>query len=181
MSAPSCLLRAWHAHEQELLHWLTRQTDDGHMAQDLLQDLFLKAIRQGERFCDIADARAWLFAVARNALSDHWRRRREALPIPEDLIASDDTAPVVDSLASCLPRVLAELAAKDREAIECCDLAGLSQADYAARSGLTLPAAKSRIQRARLRLKRQLAQSCQLRFDEQGRVCCFVPRSLERT
>jgi RNA polymerase sigma-70 factor (ECF subfamily) len=32
----------------------------------MLQDLFIKALRQGERFCAIGNARAWLFEVARN-------------------------------------------------------------------------------------------------------------------
>ena len=47
--------------------------------------------------------------------------------------------------------------------------------------GLTLPAAKSRVQRARKRLKAQLVTACQVRLDEAGKVCCFVPRPpLER-
>lgn len=55
------------------------------MADDLLQDLFLKALRQGDRFCDLHNARAWLFEVARNLLADQIRvaHHRVALPEPE--------------------------------------------------------------------------------------------------
>jgi RNA polymerase sigma-70 factor (ECF subfamily) len=55
----------------------------------------------------------------------------------------------------------------------------MSQKDYAARLGLTLPGAKSRVQRARVRLKARLTEACQVKFDKDGEVCCFVPRQPE--
>ncbi|HMU16176.1 MAG TPA: RNA polymerase subunit sigma-70, partial [Thauera aminoaromatica] len=36
--------------------------------------------------------------------------------------------------------------------------------------------AKSRVQRARQRLRAQLLRACQVQLDEHGKVCCFVPR-----
>ena len=84
--------------------------------------------------------------------------------------------PPVDLLSHCLPRVLSELAPEDRDAITLCDIQGMGQKDYARRLGLTLPAAKSRVQRARQRLRTHMAEVCQVRFDEDGKVCCFVPR-----
>ncbi|MFN3914943.1 MAG: sigma factor [Aquabacterium sp.] len=125
-------MRAWHAHERELQAWLTaRLSGDSSLASDLLQDVFIKALRQGSRFCEIHQARAWLFEVARNTLTDHWRRHRptealdEALPAP-----MEDAPPAVDTLASCLPRVLNELSEADRDAISHCDLGGMSQEAY---------------------------------------------------
>ena len=44
------------------------------------------------------------------------------------------------------------------------------------RLGLPLATAKSRVQRARQRLRGQLAHACKLTFDDEGKVCCFVPR-----
>ncbi len=175
--APDCLMQAWHAHERELLAWLTRQLGDHAAAEDTLQDVFIKALRQGRRFCQVENARAWLFEVTRNAAADLLRRRRETVELPQELAAEDQSQPTVDSLASCLPRVLTELSESDREAIVCCDLQGMSQEAYARRIGLSLPAAKSRVQRARKRLKAQLSSACQIRLDQAGRVCCFVPRS----
>ena len=40
-----------------------------------------------------------------------------------------------------------------------------------------LAAAKSRLLRARRRLRARLAEACQLRFGEDGKICCFTPRS----
>ena len=74
------------------------------------------------------------------------------------------------------PRVLAELSTEDREAIVLCDLGDMTQARFAELKGLSLPGAKSRVQRARRHLRERMSQACQVRFDEAGRVCCFVPR-----
>ena len=172
----NCLSTAWAAHEPELRGWLRRRLGNPALADDLLQDLFLKALRQGERFCSVHNARAWLFEVARNTLADHLRVARDTVELPDDLPAPADEPATVDTLTACLPRVLSELSDEDREAITLCDLQGMSQADFAAARGLNLSAAKSRIQRARLRLKQRMTQVCQVQLDATGHVADFVPR-----
>jgi len=170
------LTELWHAHERELRGWLLHHTGDPALCDDLLQDVFLRAMRHRADLETLRNGRAWLFEVARNRLTDHFRRTRHAVPLPDDLPAPETLPAPVDSLARCLPRVLRELSAEDREAIERCDLGGLSQQAYADQLGISLAAAKSRVQRARKRLRARLATACQVRFDEAGRVCCFVPR-----
>ncbi|NDP64724.1 sigma-70 family RNA polymerase sigma factor [Polaromonas sp.] len=171
-----CLTTAWQAHEPELRHWMRHRLRNPIEADDLLQDLFLKALRQGERFCSVDNARAWLFEVARNLLADRLRVTRETIELPEDVPAQAQDIDTVDQLTACLPRVLSELSAEDREAITCCDLQGMPQAEFAKASGLGLSAAKSRLQRARQRLKTRMTQACQVRLDGAGHVTDFVPR-----
>jgi len=172
----NCLMTAWHQHEAELRGWLRHRMGNSVDAEDLLQDVFLKAVRQGERFCAITNARAWLYEVARNTLADRLRLARDTVELPEELSAESEESAVVDNLAACLPRVLSELSAEDREAITVCDIEGLAQGEYARRKGLSLAGAKSRVQRARKRLREQLTQVCQVRLDAAGQVSDFVPR-----
>lgn len=173
----NCLTNAWAAHSGELRGWLRQRVSSPAEADDLLQDLFIKALRQGERFCDLHNARAWLFEVARNTLTDHLRVHRDTVEVPDDLAYSVDEVDTVDVLTACLPRVLSELSAPDREAITACDLQGMSQADFAAAHDLSLSAAKSRLQRARVRLKAHMSVACQVKVDDAGRVADFVPRN----
>ena len=70
---PPCLLDAWSIHEAELRGYLRHRLGDAQDADELLQEVFLKALRQGRRFCAVENARAWLFQVARNALTDRLR------------------------------------------------------------------------------------------------------------
>jgi len=172
----NCLMTAWHQHEAELRGWLRHRLGNAVDAEDMLQDVFLKAMRQGERFCAITNARAWLYEVARNAVADRMRLARNTVELPDDLSADIEEAAAVDSLAACLPRVLSELSAEDCEAITLCDLERLPQEEYARRKGLSLPGAKSRVQRARKRLRERLTQACQVRLDASGLVSDFVPR-----
>ncbi len=141
-----------------------------------MQEVFFKALLQKERFCRVENARAWLFRVTSNAVIDRYRLLKDHVPLPDDMVEEDEMTIAVDDLSQCIPRVLSELSQPDREAITLCDLDGMSQQRYAEIKGITLAAAKSRIQRARMRLKKQLESACRVERDEQGNVCSFTPR-----
>ncbi len=179
-AASPCVLGAWQAHESELRGYLIHRLADVAAAEDLLQDVFVKALAQGRAFCRLDNQRAWLFQVARNALVDRFRALRPAEPLPEDL-ADESAAGLpglapVDALSECVARVLTELAAADAEILRACDLDGQTQREFAASHRLTLPAAKSRLQRARRRLRERLVSACQVSFESDGTVRSHVPR-----
>lgn len=169
--------RAWADTRGELRTYLCHRLRTPDDADDLLQEIFIKALRQGSRFCTVDNPRAWFFHVARNALADRLRIAHESLPLPDNLASpAGELPPPVDGLSQCLPRVLSELSAADRDAIAFCDIDGHSQQALAERLGISLSGAKSRLQRARQRLKAQMACACQVSYDELGQVADFVPR-----
>jgi RNA polymerase sigma-70 factor (ECF subfamily) len=172
-----CVTEAWEKHETELWRFLRHRTGSDAEADDLLQEVFLRVLRQPNGLCGIDNRRAWLFHAARNLLIDRLRLSKEQVQLPADLAADEDEAPpAVDGLSQCLPRALAELSPQDREAITLCDIQGMTQQDFARHLNLSLPAAKSRVQRARVRLKAHLTLACQVKFDAVGHVEGFVPR-----
>lgn len=177
----ACVAAAWTAHEGELRGYLKHRLPGAPDADDVLQDVFVKALRQGQGFCTLDNPRAWLFQVARNALVDRARTSHphEALtPEVADTVAQDQEpmAPV-DALADCLSRVLQELAAEDTAILRACDIEGQTQRDFAQAHGLGLAATKSRLLRARRRLRERLTRACQIRFEPDGRVEAHVQRS----
>lgn len=172
----SCVLNAWRANEGELRGYLIHRMSDPHAAEDLLQETFVKAIRQGADFCSLDNARAWLFQVARNALVDHQRLHKETVDVSEDIPAPEiQTEPFV-ALSACVARVLTALSPEDRDIIEQCDLNDMKQQDYAKSHGLSLAATKSRLLRARARMGDTLSTNCKVEFDPEGRVVGHVPR-----
>ncbi len=176
----TCVAAAWRRHESELHGYLRHQLADEHSADDLLQDVFVKAMRQGAGFCTLDNPRAWLFQVARNALVDRARSAKNHLPLDPGAIeveapAPDPIAPV-DALAGCVTRVLGELPPEDTEILRACDLEGQTQRAFAQQHGLSLPAAKSRLLRARQRMRERISSACQVRFDADGSVSAHVPR-----
>ncbi len=171
----ACVLRAWQAHEAELLGFLAHHASDADAAQDLLQEVFVKALRQGEGFCALDNPRAWLFQVARNALVDAGRLRRPSAELSGELPApqAEERAPV-EALDACIARNLPLLGEQDRDIVQRCDLDGLTVRAYAESAGLSLPAAKARLLRARKRLRDALVERCGVRFDPDGSVCCHA-------
>ena len=174
----ACVAHAWQAYEGELRGYLRHRLADAAGADDMLQDVFLKAMRQGQGFCSLEQPRAWLFQVARNALVDRARMARPSDELPDDLPApeSEAVAPV-DELAGCLSRCLDELNAEDTAILRACDLEGQTVRQFADAHGLGLPAAKSRLLRARQRLRTQLSSACQVSFDPDGTVDGHTPRN----
>lgn len=171
----ACAANAWREHQSELRGYLIHRLADPALAEDLLQDVFVKALRQGGRFCALDNPRAWLFQVARNALADHLRLAKANLPLPDDLADEAPEIAPIDALAECMAQVLSELPRGDRDLLERCDLEGMTLQAYADGHGLGLPAVKSRIQRARRRMREVMALRCQVRFDDAGQVCCHRP------
>ena len=172
-----CITDAWEKSEAELRRFLRHRAGSDADGDDLLQEVFLRALRQTNGLCGVGNPRAWLFHVARNLLIDRLRLAKAEVPLPDDLAAiEEDAPPPVDGLTQCLPRILSELSAQDREAITLCDIDGMTQQDFAKHIGLSLPAAKSRVQRARARLKARMSEACQVSFDATGEVIGFMPR-----
>lgn len=170
-----CLMRAWEGNQQALENWLLKKTQDRQQTQDILQDVFIKALQHKERFCTLTCAKSWLFTIAKNAMIDSYRKvQLQAGAVYCEPAEDDQRAPVTD-LQQCLIRVLAELDEGDKEVIEHCDMQGLPQIAYAQMKGLSISATKSRIQRARKKLREQMIVSCNVKFNQQG-VCCFTPR-----
>ncbi|WP_413285421.1 sigma-70 family RNA polymerase sigma factor [Vibrio sp. MA40-2] len=176
-----CALRAWQEYEHVLLQWLFNQTHDKALVEDISQDVFIKVIVQQEKFCTVQNPKAWLFRVAKNALIDHIRHTRFQL-LDLDLVSSDiaqqeNLLSPVDLLAlSCLPRVISELESRDRDILIACDLGDMSQQEFADTHDLTLAATKSRIRRAREKLKDKIQTECQVKLDENQKICCFTAR-----
>ncbi|WP_372956067.1 sigma-70 family RNA polymerase sigma factor [Marinobacter sp.] len=168
-----CVLRAWHDHQAELRHFLLGQVKEPALSDDLLQDVFLKAMREGQSFCELENPRGWLFRVTRNALTDRHRLSKHWVPVPDHL--PDERAPErapVDELDTCIGATLPYLAESDRDILQACDLGPMSQEAYARAQGLSLSATKGRIRRARERLREALAHRCNVILDESGNVCC---------
>lgn len=65
---------AYDAHVGELYRFAFRATGDEGSSQDIVQETFLRAWRAADRFDpELASVRVWLFAIARNVITDHHR------------------------------------------------------------------------------------------------------------
>jgi len=119
----------------------------------------------------------WVYRIARNTVIDHYRTRREHLPIDFELESDDPSGETEVDLRPSLRRFIAELPPAYREPLIRHEFQGESLKEVATALGLTLTAAKSRVRRARLMLQEMLDRCCRFEFDRRGRVISATPRS----
>lgn len=121
-------------------------------AEDIVQDAFLKAA--GWRGEDVSNPEGWLFRVAHNTALDFLRRRRRAPEMEklETLEMATPSAPDPDTAATSI-RTFMRLPPLQRSAVVMKDVLGHSVEEIAAVNEVSLPAAKSALQRGRVALR----------------------------
>ena len=128
----------WRRFGAELRGFVARRVADPYRAEDVVSEILLRVHRSLHTLDDRDRLAAWLFRIARNAITDEYRRagaRRELLDAApaEHLTAHIDTDPgdpdgdsVQRELAGCLRPLLDELAPAYRRALQLTDLDGVS-------------------------------------------------------
>lgn len=129
-------------------------------AEDALQDIFVRAysgLRANHRELAL---RAWLYRVAHNRCIDELRRPSPPPPEVMELLRSPVHDPIAEAdQRESLRRLIADirrLPDQQRSALLMRELGGMSYADMAGALGVTVPAVKSLLVRARLALAKAL-------------------------
>lgn len=162
----------WQEHAATLRRFLQQRTREQALTDDLLSEVLLKAYKSCEKLAEAKNVQAWLTRVAQNALTDHYRQRKLVdLPAAEVLDATPAEGLLPEQrLASCLGELLGLLPEADRLPLQWADLEGVPQEEVARRLGMSLSGAKSRIQRARVKLRQHIEACCAVETDQLGRI-----------
>ena len=136
-------------------------------AEDLTQDIFLKIFKALGTFDRRANFTTWIISVSRNLCIDHYRRVRKEREVVDRRVDASELSPVaggIDAVArldrfdrrALLRDALAALPETLRTAVTMRDLQELSYQEIATRLGLPDGTVKSRINRGRHELARQV-------------------------
>ncbi|MDE2905372.1 MAG: RNA polymerase sigma factor [Acidobacteriota bacterium] len=136
-------------------------------AEDLTQDIFLKVFKALGTFDRRANFTTWIISVSRNLCIDHYRRVRKEREVVDHRVDASELTPVsggLDAFArldrfdrrALLREALAALPETLREAVALRDLQELSYQEIASQLGLPDGTVKSRINRGRHELARQV-------------------------
>jgi RNA polymerase sigma-70 factor (ECF subfamily) len=166
----------WNELGAKLRRFIGTRVKDPHTADDITQDVLLKVQSQLGALPTEEKLPAWVFAIARNAVVDHYRAH--AVRRHVDITVADPPAETTEveaqtairELAPCLARMAQQLPQPYREAMKLADFEGLSQREIADRIGLSPSGAKSRVQRARQQLRDMLLDCCHVERDGRGNV-----------
>jgi RNA polymerase sigma-70 factor (ECF subfamily) len=140
---------------------LFRLLDDERDVEEATQDAFIQAWRNLDRFRGDASVFTWLYRIAVNeALARKRRRRLPTTGIDEtpEQIATPYDAVESDELQAFLAEQIRALEPEYRAPLVLRDVIGLSNQEVADVLDLSLAAAKSRIHRARMQIRRELVR-----------------------
>ena len=165
------LFRTYHA---PLVRYLTRRLGDSDWAEEVAQETFLRALRQGDGARAITNERAWIFAVATNLVRDDARkdaRRRRHLTLLAEEAKELQAPPADDAFERAQERAAArkaldELEERDRNALLMRE-EGLDYKEIAEALGLSVGSVGTTLARARKRLV-EVYESMQRRARSQG-------------
>jgi RNA polymerase sigma-70 factor (ECF subfamily) len=162
------VVRQLAAGRDAFLAYLRRRLDDPELAEDLLQDSLLRAVRAAPELRDDQRLLPWFYRVLHNATVDAYRRRGvRGGEMPMSTLGLDTAgqvaAPPAESdpvACACFRTLLPSLKPEYAELIESLDLGSETPEQAAARLGITSNNLKVRHHRARQALRRRLEQTC---------------------
>jgi len=158
-------------HQDQIYNAVLHLVGARHDAEDLTQEVFLKAYRSIGGFRGQAAFGTWLYSIMLNCVRSHWRahgRRPESLSLgsseggnnPGGLPASREGEPLREAVryerVAIVRKAIGELAPELKEVLVLRDREGLSYEELAASLKLPLGTVKSRLFRARSALKDRL-------------------------
>lgn len=160
------ILRALVDNHASFLAFLTRRVGRRDVAEEILQEAFVRSIARGSTLRDGELATAWFYRLLRNALVDHHRRRAAEQRALEAVAGEPLPAPpepdeeLMGAVCTCVGALASGLKPEYAEALRQVEIHGESVQSYAAATGITPGNAAVRLHRARDALRRRLATSC---------------------
>ena len=150
---------------REFLRFLERKVGSRAVAEDILQEAFVKGVERADTLREGEAVVAWFYRMLRNAVIDHHRRRgvaeRALAQFAQELDAEiEPTADMTDTVCACVRSLSATLKPEYAEALERIEVDGLSVQSYAAEIGIQPNNAAVRVHRARAALLERVKASC---------------------
>lgn len=170
------------ANHREFLRFLIGRVGSRALAEDILQEAFVKGLAKVGALRDDAVAKAWFYSVLRNTIIDFARRRaaagRRAEAFARELGAENADPETMEQICQCVMRVAEALKPEYADVVRHVDVEGMSVKDFAEARGISSNNAAARAFRAREALRNRLAQACGTCADHGCLDCSCAPEAV---
>lgn len=161
-------------YEEKLRAFICKRIPDEDDGKDLLQQVLLKLYHHCEKLSEVKNMQGWIYQVTRNTLNDYFKEKSRHSPLEgqgEGIshAAADDNR-LQKEMVEYIRPLIALLPLKYSKPLIMSDLEGIPQQEIADRLGISLSGAKSRVQRAREKLREIIIECSRLELDRQGRL-----------
>ncbi len=162
---------------RRFLAFLMRRVRTREIAEDILQDAFVRSLTKAPPLASTESIVAWFYRVLRNAVVDHYRQAGvEGRALERYAAEADDKAVPVDpelfdTVCECVRSLVGTLKPAYAEAITRVDLEGVSPTAFALEAGISSNNASVRIHRARRALRERVREVCTTCADQGCSPC----------
>jgi RNA polymerase sigma factor (sigma-70 family) len=165
MSDPAAHITTLLENHRAFLSYLERRVGDRALAEDILQDAFVKVVARPEQAPEDEAIVPWFYRTLRNAAIDRFRRRGAADRAYEAFARELETheLPAADTeaeICACITRLAATLKQEYGDALRAIEVEGTPVKVFAEQRGLSAANAGVRVFRAREALRQRVLQSC---------------------
>jgi RNA polymerase sigma-70 factor, ECF subfamily len=168
----------WTEWSTNLKQFILKRVSDQSIADDVLQEVFFKIHARIHTLKDIRKLQGWIYRITRNTIIDYYRCKKTMAQLPETVreLDSEETNGVIEEIIPCIEAMVEELPAKYRQALKMTVYTGLTQKQMGEELGISVAGAKSRVQRAREKLKTELLDCCHIELDTLGKIIDYTPK-----
>lgn len=177
----------WNSFNKDLYRFILSRVKDSDAAKDILQDSFIKIQKNISSLKKEKSLKFWIYRITYNSIIDYFRKKNydlnefndnyELPDSPEKHDLNDKTS----ELAECVIPFINKLPAIYKEALTLTELKNYSQLELAEHLGISYSGAKSRVQRAKVKLKELFEDCCNISYDKYGNIMDFKSRNCKKS
>ncbi|MEZ4856369.1 MAG: sigma-70 family RNA polymerase sigma factor [Gelidibacter sp.] len=157
----------WNLYADDVKHFILSKVHDAVVADDLLQDTFIKVHTKLETLNDNTKLKPWLFTIARHGVMDYFRAQHSSTELSDEEVFFEPKA-TEHQVKDCLYGIIKSLPKKYRDPLFLSDIKGMKQTEVAEQLHLPLPTVKSQVQRGRKLISQGFMDCCDFKLNDQG-------------
>jgi RNA polymerase sigma-70 factor (ECF subfamily) len=170
-----------------LYKYIVYRVKDKHLANDLLQEVFIHFYKNQDKIISKEKIKSWLYTVAKNTIIDYYRKQNNNEIISDTIEyfeeKKEDSFQI--EFSNCVNHFMTTISPTYKEVLRLYEYQELSAKEISQQLNISIATVKSKIQRGRKKLKEVLFLCCEFEYDHQGIPielkprCCKSPKCLK--
>jgi RNA polymerase sigma-70 factor (ECF subfamily) len=187
------LTNIWNTFNKDLYKFIFSRVKDNDAAKDILQDSFIKIQKNISSLKDEKSLKFWIYKITYNSIMDYFRSRsydrndfkdnyNYDYDINDENYKLDKTNSdnKTSELAECIVPFINKLPDIYKEALTLTEFKNYSQLELAEHLGISYSGAKSRVQKAKVKLKELFEECCYISSDSYGNIIDYKSKHCKK-
>jgi RNA polymerase sigma-70 factor, ECF subfamily len=168
------LLETWKNLNEKLLLCIKKRIKNKEDAEDILQDIYIKLHKNINNLNDNKKIISWVDRITQNTINDYYKKnyRIKNINFEEyyENLTQDEKNNLNDEVLISIKKIISELPKNSKEIIELYEFKNLSHKEISKQLEIKENTSKSRLKRAKEKLKNKLDKCCVFQTDKFGNI-----------